>query len=158
MQEHSKYLLSSDNASERRSAQDTLYTALDGALTLIHPLMPFLTEVLWQRIPRRQGDSTLSVCLARCPDYDESMNDPAAEADDELVLDICRAIRSLVAAYPMDSGAQLYCYLYDDSGLAVVLQHQGGSNALSGKGIGTIEILSKGASKACRFCCLQREH
>lgn len=147
MQEQSKYLLSSDNASERRSAQDTLYTALDGALTLIHPFMPFLTEELWQRIPRRQGDSTLSVSLARYPDYDESMNDSAAEADYELVLDICRAIRSLVAAYPMDTGAQLYCHLYDDSGLAVVLQHQGGIKSLSGKGIGTIEILSKEQSK-----------
>lgn len=39
--------------------------------------------------------------LAGYPDYDESINDPAAEADYELVLDICRAIRSLVAAYPM---------------------------------------------------------
>ena len=133
MQEQSKYLLSSDNASERRSTQDTLYTALDGALTLIHPFMPFLTEELWQRIPRRQGDSTLSVSLARYPDYDESMNDPAGEADYELVLDICRAIRSLVAAYPMDAGAQLYYYLYDDSGLAVVLQHQGSIKSLSGK-------------------------
>lgn len=85
--------------------------------------------------------------LARYPDYDKSMNDPATEADYELVLDICRAIRSLVAAYPMDSGAQLYCYLYDDSGLAVVLQHQGGIKALSGKGIGTIKILSKEQAK-----------
>ena len=71
------------------------------------------------------------------------MNDPAAEADYELVLDICRAIRSLVAAYPMDTGAQLYCYLCDDSGLAVVLQHQGSIKSLSGKGIGTIKILSE---------------
>lgn len=70
--------------------------------------------------------------LARYPDYDKSMNDPAIEADYELVLVICRAIRSLVAAYPMDT---------------VVLQHQGGIKALSGKGIGTIKILSKEQAK-----------
>lgn len=70
--------------------------------------------------------------LARYPDYDNSMNDPAIEADYELLLVICRAIRSLVAAYPMDT---------------VVLQHQGGIKALSGKGIGTIKILSKEQAK-----------
>ncbi|KAI9678889.1 MAG: hypothetical protein M1829_001874 [Trizodia sp. TS-e1964] len=145
--EQSKYLLSSSNASEQRSAQDTLYTALDGALTLMHPFMPFLTEELWQRIPRRQGDETPSISLAHYPVYDESMDDPAAEADYGLLLDICRANRSLVAAYPMDAGAQLYCQLHDDSGLAVAQEHLGSIKSLSGKGIGSIKILPKEEAK-----------
>jgi valyl-tRNA synthetase len=124
-----------------------LYTALDGALTLIHPFMPFLTEELWQRIPRRQGDSTPSISLARYPTYDETFNDEAAEADYELILDVCKAIRSLVAAYPMSTGARLYCQFHVDSDLDVAQEHLGSIRSLSGKGIGSIEILSKKQAK-----------
>jgi len=38
---------------QKKSAQDTLYTALEGGLKLLHPYMPFVTEELWQRLPRR---------------------------------------------------------------------------------------------------------
>jgi valyl-tRNA synthetase len=38
---------------QKKSAQDTLYTALEGGLKLLHPFMPFVTEELWQRLPRR---------------------------------------------------------------------------------------------------------
>jgi valyl-tRNA synthetase len=105
--------------------------------------MPFLTEELWQRIPRRQGDSTQTVSLAQYPVYDDSMNDATAEANYELILDVCRANRSLIAAYPTSAGAQLYCQLYDDSNFAVAKEHLGSIRSLSGKGIGTIDLLSK---------------
>ena len=35
------------------SSRDTLYTVLEGGLKLLHPFMPFVTEELWQRLPRR---------------------------------------------------------------------------------------------------------
>jgi valyl-tRNA synthetase len=51
----------------RRSAQHTLYTVLDNGLRLLHPIMPFVTEELWQRLPRRPTDQTKSIMLARYP-------------------------------------------------------------------------------------------
>ncbi len=51
----------------RRSAQQTLYTCLDYGLKLLHPFMPFVTEELWQRLPRRPGDSTPSIMVSRFP-------------------------------------------------------------------------------------------
>jgi valyl-tRNA synthetase len=94
---------------EKRSALDTLYTALEGALTMIHPYMPFLTEELWQRLPRRPEDKTPSIVLAKYPVYEESMNDPASEEAYELVLDISRGIRSLMAEYSLkDEGKGLF--------------------------------------------------
>jgi len=51
----------------RRSAQQTLYTCLDHGLRLLHPFMPFVTEELWQRLPRRPNDSTPSIMVSSYP-------------------------------------------------------------------------------------------
>ena len=61
--------MSDPSASEtvRVSAQQTLYTCLDNGLRLLHPFMPFVTEELWQRLPRRPNDSTPSIMLAQFP-------------------------------------------------------------------------------------------
>ena len=53
----------------RRSAQNTLYTCLDHGLRLLHPFMPFVTEELWQRLPRRPNDPTPSIMLAKYPTF-----------------------------------------------------------------------------------------
>jgi valyl-tRNA synthetase len=37
----------------RQCAQATLFTVLEQFLRLLHPLMPFVTEELWQRLPNR---------------------------------------------------------------------------------------------------------
>lgn len=97
--ENSKTILQNGTPEEKRSAINTLYSALEGALTMIHPFMPFLTEELWQRLPRRPQDKTRSIVLAQYPTYDESMNDPVAEVAYELVLGISRGIRSLMSEY-----------------------------------------------------------
>ena len=61
--------LSSDSAPEsvRRSAQNTLYTCLDAGLKMLHPFMPFVTEELWQRLPRRPEDETITITLSAFP-------------------------------------------------------------------------------------------
>jgi len=99
--ENSKAILQDGTPAEKRSAIDTLYTALEGALTMIHPYMPFLTEELWQRLPRRSEDKTPSIVLAKYPIYDASMDDPASEEAYELVLGMSKGIRSLMAEYSL---------------------------------------------------------
>ena len=54
-------------ARTRISAQQTLYTCLDHGLRLLHPFMPFVTEELWQRLPRRPNDATPSIMVSRYP-------------------------------------------------------------------------------------------
>lgn len=53
----------------RKSAQQTLYTCLDYGLRLLHPFMPFVTEELWQRLPRRPNDATPSIMVSAFPVY-----------------------------------------------------------------------------------------
>lgn len=104
--ENSKAILQDGTPEEQKSALDTLYTAIEGALTMIHPYMPFITEELWQRLPRRAEDKTPSIVLARYPTYQESMDDPASEAAYELVLSISKGIRSLMAEYSLKDEGQ----------------------------------------------------
>jgi len=45
----------------------TLYTCLDSGLRLIHPFMPFVSEELFQRLPRRDDGSPPSLCVTSYP-------------------------------------------------------------------------------------------
>jgi len=76
---------------------------------LSHPFLPFITEELWQRLPRRPNDDTASIMIARYPTYDEGLDNAPAEAAYQLVLDCSAAIRSLKAEFPSKDEAQSTC-------------------------------------------------
>jgi valyl-tRNA synthetase len=59
--------------------------------------MPFLSEELWQRLPRRREDSTPSIVKARYPEYDAGLDDVGAADKFELVISCAKGVRSLVA-------------------------------------------------------------
>lgn len=52
----------------RTSAQQTLHTCLDYGLRLLHPFMPFVTEELWQRLPKRSTDLA-SIMISQYPTF-----------------------------------------------------------------------------------------
>ena len=118
-QEQCKYLLTHQKGEAHESVQQTLYTVLDGGLKLLHPFMPFLTEEIWQRLPRRQADKTPSIMLSRYPTFDKTPVDEVVATDYILLNEVCAAVRSLVATYSLTSGAVVSCLFYDKSGLQI---------------------------------------
>src|ERR1700730_3451445 len=56
---------------ERAGAQTALLTALEGALRLLHPFMPFVTEEIWQRLPNRSGRTIMLAPFPRPGSRDE---------------------------------------------------------------------------------------
>lgn len=50
------------------ATRQTLYSCVELALRLLSPFMPFLTEELWQRLPKMESGSPASICVARYPD------------------------------------------------------------------------------------------
>ncbi|KAF5102163.1 hypothetical protein D0Z03_000474 [Geotrichum reessii] len=97
--ENSKYLILEGTPEQQKSAKDTLYNSLEAALKLIHPFMPFISEELWQRIPRRPEDKTPSIVVASYPTFDETAYDPKSAASYELILEVAKGARSLLSQY-----------------------------------------------------------
>ncbi|KAF2754315.1 valyl-tRNA synthetase [Pseudovirgaria hyperparasitica] len=94
--EISKPALKEGSSEEQASTKATLYTALEGGLTMLHPFIPFVTEELWQRLPRRPDDSTPSICLAAYPQYVSEFDDSVSEARFQLALDVKLGITNLI--------------------------------------------------------------
>jgi len=79
--------------------RQALWTALDAGLRLLHPLMPFVTEELWQRLPRGgAAPEPASIMVAPYP-TPSGRADPAAEAAMASILTTVSAARSLRAGY-----------------------------------------------------------
>ncbi len=68
-----------------------LVEALDAYLRLLHPVMPFVTEAIWEFLPHAEGDPSLLV-VARWPTPGE--REPDLEAEVGGVLELVRGIRN----------------------------------------------------------------
>jgi valyl-tRNA synthetase len=79
---------------------------LETGLRLLHPFMPFVTEELWQRLPRRPGQAQApSIMVADYPAPVEGWSDEGAEADMAyLLLVVNRCAERCVAALRMFGG------------------------------------------------------
>ncbi len=75
-------------------AEVLLYT-LDQSLRLLHPVMPHLTEELWQKLPRGSGDGAPNfVAIAAYPDPPEGWRDQALEGQIDALQEAIGFVRS----------------------------------------------------------------
>src|SRR2546422_1467365 len=86
-------------------AQSVLAYCFDTVLRLLHPVVPFITEELWQKLPGRSGDELLAA--AAWPAGRDALTDPRAEARFALVQDAIAAIRTIRAEYRVSPKARL---------------------------------------------------
>jgi valyl-tRNA synthetase len=92
----------------REVARAVLVHVLDGTLRLLHPLVPFVTEHLWDRIPWPRGvERPRALPLAPWPRQEKERLDPAAEADFEALQELVTATRSLRKEYGVGEGAEV---------------------------------------------------
>lgn len=140
--ENSKYILADDATPEaKESAKQTLYTAIDGGLTMLHPIMPFITEHVWQSLPRRAGDETFSIMKAKYPEYIAEFDDPAAASAYELILDTSKAIRSILSQYGVKDQADIIIQTYDATSSATISSEMTNIKSLGGKNLGELSHL-----------------
>ena len=66
-QESIKPVIYGSDEEAKAITRATLYTCLDVGLRLIHPFMPFVSEELFQRLPRRGVDCAPSLCVTAYP-------------------------------------------------------------------------------------------
>jgi valyl-tRNA synthetase len=82
----------------RLIAQGVLATVLETTLRLLHPFAPYVTEEIWQKLPRPQAAPS-SIMVTIFPRADQKRVDEDAERQMKLVQDVTVAIRMLRATY-----------------------------------------------------------
>lgn len=83
-------LQNKDDQQACEDAQRVLCYVLSGAMQLLHPFMPFITETIWQALPH-EGES---IMVSKWPEYNEALHFAAEEAQMETLMDAIRAIRN----------------------------------------------------------------
>jgi valyl-tRNA synthetase len=90
----------------REAAKATLVVVLDGVLRLLHPIMPFITEALWRRLPWPEGDErAASLMIAPWPGPAPERASEAAEASMQALQELITSIRSIRSEYDVPARA-----------------------------------------------------
>ena len=88
--EMSKETLAGNDEAAKLTTRSILVYVLDQTLRLLHPIMPFVTEEIWQSVPHI-GDSLV---VASYPVVQESQMDEAAAEKMEFLMDFIRSVRT----------------------------------------------------------------
>jgi valyl-tRNA synthetase len=91
---------------EKTETSRTLAHALETALRALHPYAPFVTEELWQRVPRPAG-APVSISCAPYPTRAEGPRDLDAERDMGLVMAAVSAARTVRSEHGVHPGSAL---------------------------------------------------
>ena len=91
--ELTKTRLNGTDEAAKLTAQNVLCYVLVTLLKLLHPFMPFITEEIYQALPKCDGASDI-LMVAQWPEYTEALNFPTEENAMEAVMDLIRAIRA----------------------------------------------------------------
>jgi valyl-tRNA synthetase len=108
------YDKSEDNRDRRWAAQATLWVSMEIGLRLLHPMMPFVTEELWQRLP---GRGTLgpqepqSIMIAPYPEVNQLYKNEASEESMAHSMNVIEACRSLRASYNIAHKVQTHFFV-----------------------------------------------
>jgi valyl-tRNA synthetase len=90
------------DAADRETARAVLVHVFDGALRLLHPVVPFITETLWQRLPLAGRGDTAVLATQAWPAQGVRFQDAAREF--ALVQEAVIAIRQLRSDYALPPG------------------------------------------------------
>ena len=97
--ELSKPILNSSETSAEQlyATRHTLLTVLESLLRLLHPIMPFVTEEIWQRVTpfiEMKGEKR-SIMLQPYPQFDAKLHDKNIEAELDWVKNVVIAVRTI---------------------------------------------------------------
>jgi valyl-tRNA synthetase len=93
--ELAKPALQGDDPEAATSTRHTLLYVLEALLRALHPLVPFVTEEIWQNIAPRLGIAAATISGERYPEKDSSLMFPQAEADIEWLKESTSALRRI---------------------------------------------------------------
>jgi valyl-tRNA synthetase len=95
--ELSKTVLYDDQAlrAKKRGTRHTLITVLDHVVRLLHPIIPFITESIWQRLSKLTHDEGASLMLSAYPQATPAWEKPIIEAEMDWLKAVIQAVRTI---------------------------------------------------------------
>ena len=114
--ELSKPILQSEDTSEalQRGTRQTLIEVLETILRLLHPLMPFVTEEIWQQVAKRAGIAGDTIMLRSYPPISDETDEDAI-ADIEWVQQFILGIRQIRGEMDISPGKPMPVLLQNAS-------------------------------------------
>lgn len=105
--ELTKPVVSNGSEAEQRGTRHTLITVLEALLRLAHPVIPFITETIWQRVKTLTGETADTIMLQPFPEYDAALEDAQALNDLEWIKQAITAVRNIRAEMNIAPSKQL---------------------------------------------------
>jgi valyl-tRNA synthetase len=93
--ELTKVALQSDNEALQRGTRKTLLSVLEAILRLLHPLMPFITEEIWQRVAPLVGVFAPTIMLQPYPKADEAQINHTAITEVDWLMKFVLGVRQI---------------------------------------------------------------
>ena len=111
-----------DKEAANTTTKSILVFVLDQFLRLLHPIMPFVTEEIWQQI----GGQDKSIVVADYPRVMEAYQDSQVEAQMAQLMELIRAVRTIRNEMntPLSKPVDLYIKVQDASGQALLEANQ----------------------------------
>ena len=113
--ELAKISLQSDDVSLQRGTRKTLLTVLESLLRLIHPIMPFITEEIWQRVATLAGIHADTIMLEPYPVADEAQIDAEAITEINWLMNFILGVRRIRGEMNIAPGKPLPVFLQGGS-------------------------------------------
>jgi valyl-tRNA synthetase len=115
--ELTKPVLTDDNTSAdaKRGTRRTLVRVLETILRLTHPIMPFITEEIWQRVKPLAGKGGPSLVIEKYPTPDAARIDPEAEADVNWIKAVIAGLRNIRGELSVSPGKPITVLLQNGS-------------------------------------------
>ncbi len=115
--ELSKPVLGNPQAGEAelRGTRNTLVRVLESVLRLAHPVIPFISEEIWQRVAPLAGVQGDTIMHQPYPEADASLSDPDAQTEMEWVKQFVLGVRKIRSGYNIDPRKPLPVLLQNGS-------------------------------------------
>ncbi len=88
-------LFAKHNPSAQRATRHTLVNVLETTLRLLHPLMPFITEEIWQQVAPLAGKTGTTIMLQPYPQVDTALINPVAEHEIAWLKQVILTVRNI---------------------------------------------------------------
>lgn len=121
--EMAKLPLYGEDEAAKKTTRSVLAYVLDQTMRLLHPLMPFITEEIWQHLPH-EGDTIVN---AAWPTVREDLHFEEEAKNMQLLMDIIHAVRNIRAEVntPMSKQVPMFISAKSDVELAVLEANKG---------------------------------